>query len=105
MKWRGVDHHQQIGPSVFGQPRRLFKPGVFADQQPDAEGVVARLVPPRLEHASALPRREIAALVKHLVIGQLALGVACNDAAFAQHAGGVVALLHRHALGAQALAG
>ena len=55
-----------------------------------------------LEHADALARREVAPLVEHLVVGQLALGIGLQHAALAEHAGRVVALLHRDRLAAQA---
>ena len=98
VKRRRVDHHQQLRPGVFGQPRRLFKPGVLADQQPDPHGAFALA---GFKDANALPRREIAPLVKHLVVGQFTFRVGRDDYALPQHPGGVVALLHGHALGTQ----
>jgi len=102
MKRRGIDHHQQFGTGLFGLARGFFKPGVFADQQADADGAACGFVAFHLENAGALSRREITALVKHLVIGQFALGIGVDDAAFPQYPGRIVALLDGHAFGAQA---
>ena len=101
VKRRRIDDHQQFSAGLPAQARGFFKPGILANQQAYADGVVALA---GLKNAGALAGREITALVKHLVIGQLAFGVGFNDAAFAQHAGGIVALLHLHAFGVQAQA-
>jgi hypothetical protein len=95
---RRVDHRQHLGAASAGQFGRLLEPGVLADEQADVDTA-------RLEHAGALPRREVAALVEHLVVGQFALGVGLEDAAFLDDAGRVVAQLHGHRLAAHAAAG
>ena len=68
MKRRCVDDCQQLGSSLFGQLAGLVKPSVFADQQADRDAA-------HLEHAHPLAGRKVAALVKHLVVGQLAFGI------------------------------
>ena len=102
MKRRCVDHRQQLGTGLCRQSRRCFKPGVLTDQQADPDPV-ARFTSLKYAHLAAW--REIASLVKHLVIGQLALGVGGQHLPFAQHAGGIEALLHRDRAGAQITAG
>jgi hypothetical protein len=98
MKRRGVDDGQQFRARFSGQPRRRLEPGVLADQQANLEAT-------RLEHADALPGREIAPLVEHLVVGQFALGIGRHHITAAQHTGRVQAVLHRHAAGAPVAAG
>ena len=103
---RGVDDDQQLGTGLPGQPGGLVKPGVFADQQADIDGLAAfAIFCIDLENASALPRCEVAALIKYLVVGQLAFGVSVQHTALLQHPRGIVALLHRHAFGAHAAQG
>ena len=83
MKGRGIEHRQQLRTGVARQPRRLFEPGVFANEQAHAHAF-------DLEHPDALAGREITALVKHLVVGQLAFVVVRQHGAAAQHAGTIV---------------
>ena len=90
---RRVDDSQHFRPGLFGQARRLFKPGVFTNQQADLDAL-------HLKHTHTLPWREITALVKHLVVGQLAFGVGVLHHTMPQHTGHVEALLHRHRAGA-----
>ena len=97
VKRRGVDDGQQFSACGFGICGRGIKPGVFTDQQAHFQLGTRRA---RLKHAGLIAGREVAALVKHLVIGQLALGVGGNHLPFAQHTGRVKALLHRHRAGA-----
>ena len=90
---RGVDDGQQLGPGFLGGARRGLEPGVFTDQQANLHAL-------HRKHAHATPRREVAALVKHLVVRQLAFDVLGHQLAFAEHAGGVKPTLHRHRFGA-----
>ena len=100
MKRRGVDDDQQISAGIFGRLRRRVKPGVLTNQQAYLHTHVIAFY---LKHTRRVARREVTPLVKHLVVGQLALGIGCQHFAFAKHFGGVVALLHSHAFGAQAV--
>jgi hypothetical protein len=72
-------------PACGGGMQRLGEPQVLADQH-------AQLHALELEHAVAAVRvdHEVAALVEHRVVGQLALAVGALDAPVAQDAGGVV---------------
>ena len=90
VKRRGVDDHQQLGTGGPGQPGGLLKPGIFTNQQTHLDAAVSLA---RLKDADALPWREIAVLVKHLVVGQLPLGIGGHNSPLAQHAGRVVAAL------------
>ena len=97
MKRRGVQHRQHLRPSVTRQAGRLVEPGVFANEQTHPHAF-------DLEHAHPVAGCEIAALVKHLVIGQLALVVSAHHLPFAENARAVVAARHGHAAGAHATA-
>ncbi len=99
---RGVDHREQFGASGARIGGRRVEPGVLADEQ--AHTHRAAVGAGHVEHTGALARHEVAALVEHLVVGQLALGVGGDHAAFAQHAGRVVQRGHRHAAPARAVA-
>ena len=105
VKWRGIDHDQQLSPSGFGIIGRRVKPGVFTNQQADLDACVnSQVIATRVKHAGAVARREITPLVKHLVVGQLALGVGVDDLPLTQHQSRVVPLLYCHAFGTQAVA-
>ncbi len=82
---RRIRHHHQLRAGAHGVGQRLGEPQVLADQQADRHTV-------DLEHAAAAIRIdiEVAALVEHRVVGQLALAVGLLDQPVAQHAGSVV---------------
>ena len=85
LEWRGVDRQDQLGTGLHRRVQRLGKPHVLTDQQPAAHAV-------EFEHAVAAVGvdHEVAALVEHRVVGELALAVRVFDPAAAQDAGGVV---------------
>ena len=83
---RGIDDRQQLRPGFLGQAGGLLKPRVLANQQADAD---ARAFGTGLKHTHAVAGREVAPLIKHLVIGQFALGIGRHHLALAQHAGRV----------------
>jgi len=89
---RSVDDAQHLGTGCLGGLGGLVEPGVFADQQAEAAAAGG-------EHHRALAcipaRDEIAPLVKHLVVGQLALAVGGHHLATGQHRRGIEALHHR----------
>ena len=87
VKWRGIDHHQQLGARGFSLPGRRFKPGILANQQTKGHAFLALT---HMKNASALPRREITPLVKDLVIGKLLLGVGVHAQAVLQHISRVI---------------
>ena len=93
---RGIEHAQHLRAGRLGGCGRLVEPGVLADQQAEAQAA-------DLEHHRRLPgvaaRGEVAPLVEHLVVRQLALAVGGRHASPCQHRGRVVALLHRQRLG------
>jgi hypothetical protein len=82
---RGVDRQDHLGAGGHGRMQRLGEPHVLADEQAECDAL-------EFEHAVAAVRvdHEVAALVEHRVVGQLALAVGALDAAVAQDAGGVV---------------
>ncbi|MNS87869.1 hypothetical protein D3C72_1218250 [compost metagenome] len=82
---RSVGHHHQLRTGTHRIGQRLGEPQVFADQQAHRNAI-------NLEHAAATVRVdiEVAALVEHRVIGQLALAVGLLHQAITQHAGRVV---------------
>jgi hypothetical protein len=88
---RCIDHAQQLRAGSTRSARRLVEPGVLADDDAD-------LQPLDLEHQRrqprVAPRREIAPLVEHLVIGQLALAVGAEHAPAGEHRSRVVARVH-----------
>ena len=88
MKGRRVDDGQQFGTGVFGVFGGGVKPSVFANEQAHAHAL-------HFKHAGLVAGCEVAAFVKHLVVGQFALGVLRHHLTFADHAGEVVAPLHR----------
>ena len=98
MKGRRVDHCQQLCARLPCQFCRLFKPGIFANQQAHTNAIGTLTC---FKYAYAITRLKITALVKHLVIGQLALGIAGHHLAFAQHAGRVEATLGCNRTGAR----
>ena len=87
VKWRGIDHHQQLGARGFSLLGRRFKPGVLANQHTKGHAVVALT---HMKNASALPRREITTLIKDLVIGQFLLGIGVHAQAVLQHISRVI---------------
>ncbi|ETC87142.1 hypothetical protein XHC_3373 [Xanthomonas hortorum pv. carotae str. M081] len=82
---RGIGHQHQLGAGLHGLCERLGKPQVLADHH-------AHLHALDRDHAVVAIRIhvEIAALVEHRVVGQLALAIGRRDASVAQHAGCVV---------------
>ena len=82
---RGVGDQHQLGTGAHRIGHRFREPRVLAHQHPDRHAL-------DLEHAALAVRVdvEIAALVEHVVVGQLALAVGGLDPPSAQHAGGVV---------------
>ena len=82
---RGIGHQHQLRARRHGLGQRLGEPQVLADDQADLHAI-------DLEHAVVAVRIdvEVAALVEHGVVGQLALAIGVRDGAVAQHAGGVV---------------
>ena len=93
VKRRGIDHGQHLRPGGQGIRSRGFKPGVLTDQQPHTPTA-------HLKHAGAVAWGEIAALVKHLVVGQFAFIGKSHHLALAQDTGAVESLHHRHRTGA-----
>ena len=93
VKRRGVQHHQKLCPVVAGVQRGLLEPSVFANEQTNAHTL-------HREHAGVVAGFEITAFIKHLVVGQLALGITGHQMAFTKHRGHVEAVLHRHRAGA-----
>ena len=96
VKWRGIDDRQHFRARLPAQSRRRLKPGILANQQSDLDLVTSRA---SFKDANPLPRREIAALVKNLIVGQLTLGIGRQHRAFAQHTGSVVAILDGNGAG------
>ena len=94
---RRVQHAQHLCPGGLGGSRRLVEPGVFADQQAEAQAA-------DLEHDRPQPRiaarGEVATLVEHLVVRQLALAIGRDDVAAGQHRRRVVAPGYRMRSGA-----
>ena len=82
---RGIGHQHQLRAGSHGVGQRLGVPQVLAHDHPDRHAL-------DFEHAHTAIRidLEVAALVEHGVVGQLALAVGGLDPAIAQHAGGVV---------------
>ena len=97
VEWRCVDHCQHLRTRCFCQACGLFEPGVLAYQQADLDAC-ARLA--CFKNTDAVTRHKIPSLVKHLVIGQLTLGVGGKHLTFAQDAGAIKALRHGHRMGA-----
>ena len=93
---RRIEHRQHLRPGRLRQLRRLVEPRVLADQHAELEAA-------GLEHQRALPgvtaRGEIAVLVEHLVVGQLALAVGGEHMSPRQHRGRIAAQRHTHRLG------
>ena len=98
VKRRGIDDRQQLGAGRARALRGRLKPRVLANEQAHFHRVCALA---HAEHARRLAGREVAPLVKHLVIGQLALGVAVKPAPLTQHMGHVQALRHLHTAAVQ----
>ena len=69
--------------------RGLVTPGILTNQPAHAHALHA-------EYTGTVARREVSALVKHLVIGQLALGIARHHTALAERTGFVQTLRHRN---------
>ena len=102
MERRGIYHRQQLRPGLRGFTGRRFKPGVLTNQQAhfDPAASVAGL-----KNANFLAGREVAAFIKHLVIGQLTLEIGRHYRAFTQHTGCVVPMRHRHRTGTSVVTG
>ena len=71
-------------------------PGILANQHTHPHSS-------HFKHARFLPRHEVAALVKHLVVGQLALEIGLLDLPIAHHAGGIAADAESRRIGRQGL--
>ena len=97
MEWRRVDNREHLRTGFTRQPRRLFVPGVLADQQAYAHTLATVS---DLENTHAITWHKIPALVEHLVIRQFPLVVGVQARAFEEHAGGIEALLDRYRPGA-----
>ena len=95
MERRSVQHHQQLCTGCFGCLGRGIEPGILADQQPAAQAGTTRIR--QVEHHRPVAGHKVPALVEHLVIGQVLLGVGVQRLAVAQHRGGIEQLGHRHA--------
>ena len=88
---RGIEHAQRLGAGRLRGGGGLVEPGVLADQQREARA--AHLEDHR-RLTGVAPGQEVAPLVEHLVVGQLALAVRGHDPAAGQHRRGIEALLH-----------
>ncbi len=100
---RTVDVDDRRDPSVPG-PGGAGQPGVLADGEPD-------LVAAHRDQGRRVPRLEVALLIEHAVVRQLALAVAGVHGAAAQERGGVVQPVfaavdeaHHHVAGPRGLA-
>jgi len=82
---RGVRHQHQLRARRGGLRQRLREPQVLADHQAHAHAIDLEYARPAIGVDI-----EIAALVEHGVVRQLALAVGGLDATVAQYAGGVV---------------
>ena len=80
---RGVGHQQHLGAGLGGGARGSVEPDVLADVDAEAHAL-------DVEHQRFAVSREIALLVEHRIVGQLALAIGAQHAALAQHRGGVV---------------
>ena len=98
VKGGSVDDGEQLRTGRTAQASRLVKPGVFADQQPHFEGVLTLA---HRKNARGLTGREIAPLVKHLIVGQLPLRIGVQPAPLADHMGRIEELRHGDAASAQ----
>ena len=88
---RGIQHTQHLGAGRLGTSPRLVEPGVFADQDAEADAVD---VDDDTALAGVAARGEIAPLVEDLVVRQLALAIGRDDPPPRQNRGRVGALLH-----------
>jgi hypothetical protein len=96
VKRRRVDDGQQLGACGFGEPGGFFEPGILTNQQSHFDLVTCLA---GFKHAHALAWREVATLVKHLVIRQLTFGIGSHHGPLTQNTGCVMAVRHRHRTG------
>jgi len=103
VKGRGIEHQQHLGPGLLRLGGGLLKPSILANHQAQAQTLARGGLD--LKHAGVKARYEIAPLVKHLVVGQLPLGIGVGHLTSLQHAGRVVQARRRNTALAYCLGG
>ena len=72
MERRSIQNQEHLGASLARFLSGHFKPSIFTNEQTQFDAS-------HFKHTSLVARREVTALVEHLIIWQFLLGVGGND--------------------------